>query len=196
VAFEAYLTSLPLLILAFHVRRIVGYRHLGEADARDPTVSSKYCDVDTKSLAAPERSKPFWCVGNVEDVLKLVSAFSFEETSARIQSQLEAKGFTIFATIDHRAAARSVGLDMPATLVIIYGNPKGGTPLMLAAPDFALELPLRVLVREGEHGETFVTFNTSSSLDGRHDLPSGMTRALLPAEAVIADAVGSAPGTS
>jgi uncharacterized protein (DUF302 family) len=83
-----------------------------------------------------------------EAVVKLESTDSFTDTLTRLQSTLERNGFRIFAIIDHQAAARSVGLDMPATTVLVYGNPKGGTPLMLAAPDFALELPLRVLVRE------------------------------------------------
>ena len=62
---------------------------------------------------------------------------------------------------------------MPPTTVLIYGNPEGGTPLMIAAPDFALELPLRVLVRE-EVSKTYVTLNSSNSFEGKHDLPPGM----------------------
>jgi uncharacterized protein (DUF302 family) len=85
--------------------------------------------------------------GISEDAGRIESAFSFSDTLARLQSTLESRGFRIFAAIAHRAAAESVGLTMPPTTVLIYGNPKGGTPLMLAAPDFALELPLRVLVR-------------------------------------------------
>lgn len=88
-----------------------------------------------------------------EKAVRFESRYSFSETLAHLQSALEASGLRIFATIDHRAAAQSVGLDMPPTAVLIYGNPKGGTPLMLAAPDFAVELPMRLLVREGEHGK-------------------------------------------
>src|SRR5689334_6449611 len=110
----------------------------------------------------------------MDETLRLESAYSFSETLSHLRASLEAKGFTIFAAIDHRAAAQSVGLDMPPTTVLIYGNPKGGTPLMLAAPDFALELPLRVLVREGEHRKVYVTYNAAASLEGRHGLPAGM----------------------
>ena len=92
-------------------------------------------------------------------------------------------------TIDHRAAARSVGLDLPPTTVVVYGNPKGGTPLMLAAPDFALELPLRVLVREDQQGRVYVTYNPSTALEGKHGLPRGMAERLASAETVIADAL-------
>lgn len=131
---------------------------------------------------------------SAEDTVRLESAYSFLDTLAQLRSALQGKGFTIFATIDHRAAALSVGLDMPPTTVLIYGNPKGGTALMLAAPDFALELPLRVLVREGGDGKTYVTFNPSTTLEGKHGLPAGMAEKLAPAEKVIAGAVGAPVG--
>lgn len=121
--------------------------------------------------------------------MSLQSAYSFAETLARLRAAFADKGMRIFAEIDHRAAAESVGLEMPPTTVIIYGNPKGGTLLMIAAPDFALELPLRVLVRE-ENGKTMVTFNPASSLEGKHGLPAGMASQLAPVEALIANTVG------
>jgi uncharacterized protein (DUF302 family) len=101
---------------------------------------------------------------SVEAVVKLESTESFADTLTRLQSTLESNGFKIFATIDHQAAARSVGLDMPPTTVLVYGNPKGGTPLMLAAPDFALELPLRVLVREDSDMGVRVVIKLSQQL--------------------------------
>jgi len=131
---------------------------------------------------------------SAEDTVRLESAYSFLDTLARLRFALQGKGFTIFATIDHRAGALSVGLDMPPTTVLIYGNPKGGTPLMLAAPDFALELPLRVLVREGGDGKTYVTFNPSTTLEGKHGLPAGMAEKLAPAEKLMARAVGAPMG--
>lgn len=121
----------------------------------------------------------------------LSSSLAFNDTINRLRAVLEAKNFTIFATIDHRAAARSVGLDMPPTTVLIFGNPRGGTPLMLAAPDFALELPLRVLVREDDQRRTWVTYNAVATLDGKHGLPPGMAERLAPAEKVIAEALSS-----
>lgn len=121
--------------------------------------------------------------------MRLESAFGFSETLQRLRAALEAKGFAIMATIDHRAAAEAVGLEMPPTTVLVYGNPRGGTPLMLAAPDFALELPLRVLVREGDGGQVYAVFNTAGTLEGKHGLPPGMAERLAPAEGVIRDAV-------
>lgn len=124
-----------------------------------------------------------------EDGVRLESAFGFSETIARLRAALEAKGFAIMAVIDHAAAAKAAGLAMPPTTVLIYGNPKGGTPLMLATPDFALELPLRVLVREDESGQTFVVFNPAGTLEGKHGLPAGMAKRLAPAESVIESAI-------
>jgi uncharacterized protein (DUF302 family) len=123
--------------------------------------------------------------------MRLESAYSYPDTLERLRTTLEDAGFRIFAAIDHRAAALSVGLDMPPTMVLVYGNPKGGTPLMLAAPDFALELPLRVLVREGEGGTVTVTYNPSATLEGRHGLPADMAARLAPAEGLIARAVAT-----
>jgi uncharacterized protein (DUF302 family) len=123
--------------------------------------------------------------------MKIQSKFSFTDTLTNLKAVLEGHGFTIFAVIDHQAAARSVGLEMPPTTVLIYGNPEGGTPLMIAAPDFALELPLRVLVRE-ETGKTYVTLNSSDSLEGKHDLPPGMATRFAPAEKLIAYTVSAA----
>ena len=126
--------------------------------------------------------------------MRLESPYSFADTLARLQTALEGKSFRIFATIDHRAAARSVGLDLPPTTVVFYGNPKGGTPLMLAAPDFALELPLRVLVREDQQRRVYVTYNPSTTLEGKHGLPGGMAERLASAETMIADALAAPTG--
>jgi uncharacterized protein (DUF302 family) len=127
----------------------------------------------------------------VEDALRLQSPSAFRDTLARVRDALKARGFTIMATVDHRAAAQMVGLDMPPTTVLVYGNPAIGTALMLATPDIALELPLRVLIREGLDGKTYVVFNTAETLKGRHGLPADMARRLAPAETVVRNAVAS-----
>ena len=125
------------------------------------------------------------------DIIKLKSAFPFDQTLQRLSSALVGNGFTIFATIDQRAAARSVGLELPPTTLLIYGNPKGGTPLMLAAPDFAIELPLRVLVREDVEGNVHVIYEPASALDGRHGLKAGMAAPLAKAEGLIASSISA-----
>jgi uncharacterized protein (DUF302 family) len=121
---------------------------------------------------------------------RLESAYPFADTVQKLRSTLEDKGFTIFAVIDQREAARSVGLDMPPTTLLVYGNPRGGTPLMIAAPDFGLELPLKVLVREETGGKVLVVYNPASSLEGRHGLPAGLAAKLAGAEPLVAAAVG------
>ncbi|MFB6417710.1 DUF302 domain-containing protein [Bradyrhizobium tunisiense] len=125
------------------------------------------------------------------DIKRLHSSYSFQDTVDKLQAALEAKGFTVFSVIDQRQAARSVGLDMPPTTLLIYGNPKGGTPLMLAAPDFALDLPLKVLVHEDANKKVLVVFTPATALDGRHGLPLGLAAKLGGAELVIAAAVGA-----
>jgi uncharacterized protein (DUF302 family) len=128
----------------------------------------------------------------MDEPTKLRSAYPFGETVQKLRSILQSNGFTVFAVIDQREAAKSAGLDMPPTTQIIYGNPKGGTPMMLAAPDFAIELPLRVLVREDAPGKALVLFNAAISLEGRHGLPAGMASRLAGGEAIIAAAVSAA----
>ncbi|WP_234831255.1 DUF302 domain-containing protein [Rhodopseudomonas palustris] len=125
------------------------------------------------------------------EVKTIHSAFPFSDTVEKLRTTLEAKGFTIFAAIDQRQAAQSVGLDMPPTTLLIYGNPKGGTPLMLAAPDFALELPLKLLVREDAGSKVLVVYTPAAALEGRHGLPAGLAAKLGGAEPAIAAAVGA-----
>ncbi|MFC7477758.1 DUF302 domain-containing protein [Dankookia sp. GCM10030260] len=126
------------------------------------------------------------------DIKRLESAYPFAETVQTLRAALEGKGFSIFAAIDQREAARSVGLDMPPTTLLVYGNPKGGTPLMLAAPDFSIELPLKLLVREEAGGKVFVVYMPAAALEGRHGLPVGLAARLGAAEPLIAAAVGAA----
>jgi uncharacterized protein (DUF302 family) len=86
------------------------------------------------------------------------SSESFDQTVLRLEDAIRRAGLEIFATIDHAAAASAYGIQMPPATVLLYGHPKGGTPIMVAAPDLALELPLRVLVREGSAGDVLVTW--------------------------------------
>ena len=125
----------------------------------------------------------------VNNPIKLQSAYPFQETVQKLRGALISKGFSLFAEIDQQLAARTVGLDMPPTTLLIYGNPKGGTPLMLAAPDFALELPLKVLVREEAANKVLVVYTPARMLEGRHGLPAGLAEKLAGAEPIIAAAI-------
>ena len=97
------------------------------------------------------------------DLIEIRSSFTFGETLERLISAIRDARMRLFATIDHSAAAASVGLSMPLTTVLIYGYPKGGTLVMLDKPNAALDLPLRVLVRAEGEGGTIVAFHPVAS---------------------------------
>ena len=96
---------------------------------------------------------------------------------------------TLFARIDHAAGARDAGLEMPPTVVLIYGNAKGGTPIMLAAPDVALDLPLRVLVREDSAGHAMVSFHPIAPMLQRAGVPDALSTRLEPAQRLLVEAI-------
>ena len=98
------------------------------------------------------------------------SPFSHEQTVARLRQAIDQRGLRLFAQIDHAAAARGAGLEMPPTVVLVFGDPATGTPLMLANPDFALELPSRLLVRQERDGSVFVLHHDAVSLGERYGL--------------------------
>src|SRR6185437_3291700 len=99
------------------------------------------------------------------------SRYPFDETVARLRTEVESKGGTVFAVIDHAGEAARVGLTMPPTKVLIFGSPKAGTPLMLAAPSLAIDLPLKILVWEETGGAVWMAYNTAEYLADRHELP-------------------------
>ena len=103
-------------------------------------------------------------------LVTLQSAHSVDETVARIRALLTAKQIREFALIDHSGEAAKVGLTMPKTHVLIFGNPKGGTPLMLAAPSVAIDLPLKLLVREDAAGQTWISYWSAQTLLQRYGL--------------------------
>ena len=123
-------------------------------------------------------------LGPVE-VVEHASPVSFDATLDRLTRAIERAGLTIFALIDHAAGARSAGLAMPPTVVLIYGHAKGGTPIMLAAPQAALDLPLRVLVREDADGRTLVAFHPITPVMLAAGVPETLANRLEPAQALL-----------
>jgi uncharacterized protein (DUF302 family) len=109
-------------------------------------------------------------VTDASGLVALKSAHSVDETVARIRAILATKGIREFALIDHSGEAAKAGLAMPRTQVVIFGNPKGGTPLMLAAPSVAIDLPLKLLVREDYAGQVWVSYWSAQALLARHGL--------------------------
>ena len=124
-----------------------------------------------------------------DQLVTKLSPLSVEDSVARFSDVLSAKGVSLFAVIDHSGEAEKVGLTMRPTKVLIFGNPKGGTPLMVAAPSLAIDLPLKALVAEGPDGKVSVTYNSADYLQHRHGVPAELIKNLAGAAAVIAKAV-------
>jgi uncharacterized protein (DUF302 family) len=117
------------------------------------------------------------------------SPFPFTETLSRLTAAIQAAGMTIFATIDHAANARLAALEMPPTTVLIYGNPIGGTPLMLAAPNAALDLPLRVLIRQTPSGAAQIAFHPAALVLREAGLSANLAIRLDPAQNLLLKAL-------
>jgi uncharacterized protein (DUF302 family) len=107
---------------------------------------------------------------SVEGITHLHSSRSVSDVLARLLSLLESKGITLFGVIDHSGEALKAGIKMPDTKLAIFGNPNSGTPLMLAAPDCALDLPLKILIAEAADETTCVSYNSPVYLQRRYGL--------------------------
>lgn len=104
-------------------------------------------------------------------IVNKLSKHSVDDTLGKLQNILEAKGIAVFALIDHSGEAAKVGMKMRPTKLLIFGNPKGGTPLMIAAPSIAIDLPLKILIWEDDQEKVWVSYNTPEYLAERHGLP-------------------------
>lgn len=109
-------------------------------------------------------------------IAEIPSNHSFDETVDRLKSILQSKGITLFAVVDHSGEAAKVGMTMPPTKLLIFGNPKGGTPLMLAVPSIAIDLPLKILIAEDRQGQVSLSYNTPEYLAERHALPADLIK--------------------
>ena len=125
------------------------------------------------------------------DIMEHVSPTDFASTVARITSAIGEAGLTLFACIDHAAGARDAGLAMPPATVLIYGNAKGGTPIMLAAPQAALDLPLRVLVRQREDGQTVIAYHPIVPMLRRMGVAPELAARLEPAQHLLMKATAN-----
>lgn len=122
-------------------------------------------------------------------LVQIASPYPVEETLRRLQAAFAAKGLQVFAVIDHSGEAEKVGLKMRPTKVVIFGSPKAGTPLMVAAPSLAIDLPLKALVAEDAVGKVWLTYNDSEYLQARHGVPEQLIKNLAGVGTVIAKAV-------
>lgn len=107
-------------------------------------------------------------------IINKPSNHSVNQTVDRLKNILQSKGVTLFALVDHSGEADKVGMKMPPTKLLIFGNPKAGTPVMLAAPSIAIDLPLKILVWEDAQGKVWVSYNNSEYLKQRHGVPEDL----------------------
>jgi uncharacterized protein (DUF302 family) len=122
-------------------------------------------------------------------VLEQVSSVGFAPTLERVVHAIESAGLSIFARIDHAAGALAAGLAMPPATVLVYGSPKGGTPIMLATPLAALDLPLRVLIRERSDGSVTIAFHPAAAMLRQLGVPEDLATRLDPAQRILAVAI-------
>jgi uncharacterized protein (DUF302 family) len=122
-------------------------------------------------------------------LVQIASRHSVGETVQRLESMLAQKGLQIFTVIDHSGEAAKVGLTMRPTKVVIFGSPKGGTPLMVASPSLAIDLPLKALVAEDENGKVWVSYNSPEYLQQRHGVPEALVKNIAGAGALLEKAV-------
>jgi uncharacterized protein (DUF302 family) len=111
-------------------------------------------------------------------IISKPSHHSVDETVAKLKAILEAKGVMLFALVDHSGEAAKAGIKMPNTKLLIFGNPKAGTPLMLASPSIAIDLPLKILVAEDAAGKVWVSYNSPEYMKQRHNLPAELLQAI------------------
>jgi len=128
-------------------------------------------------------------MANDDGLIRVESHYSVEETLQRLEAAFAAKGLQIFARVDHSGEAEKVGLKMRPTKLLIFGSPKGGTPLMVAAPTLAIDLPMKALVFEDESGKVWLLYNRPEYLQARHGVPEDLIKNLAGAGVIMEKAV-------
>jgi uncharacterized protein (DUF302 family) len=109
-------------------------------------------------------------------MVHLSSPYPVSETLKRLDSVLQSRGLTVFARIDHSGEAEKVGMKMHPTELIIFGSPKGGTPVMVASPTLAIDLPLKALVWQDAGGKVWLSYNSAEYLKQRHNIPDDLLK--------------------
>ncbi len=122
-------------------------------------------------------------------IVSIPSKYSVAETLSRLESVLASHDVKIFARIDHSGEAEKVGMKMQPTQLLIFGNPKGGTPLMIAAPSIAIDLPLKALVWQDSSGKVWLSYNKPEYLRERHGLPEELLKNIAGVGALLRMAV-------
>lgn len=121
-----------------------------------------------------------------EGIVERLSRFSVDETVDRLENALRVKEIKIFALVDHSGEAAKVGMTLAPTKLLIFGSPKAGTPLMQASANVALDLPLKILVRQDEEARTWIIYNSPQYLLARHNLPEELLTDIAAIESLVA----------
>ena len=122
-------------------------------------------------------------------MIDVPSPYSVPDTLARLESILKERGLTIFARVDHSGEAEKAGLKIRPTQLLIFGSPKAGTPLMVATPSVAIDLPLKVLAWEDERGKVWLSYNAPEFLQQRHGFPADLLKNIAGGSALMQKAV-------
>ena len=122
-------------------------------------------------------------------LIHLSSPYTVMETLARLETIVQAKGLTILARIDHSGDAARVGLQMQPTKLLIFGNPKSGTPLMIASPSVAIDLPLKALVWQDDEGKIWLSYNSRNYMKERHAIPENLLQNIAGIGPICSEAV-------
>lgn len=152
------------------------------------------CKSRPKSVAIPcfrsmlERHRGNAMAAQSKGIVDKPSSHSVDETVEKLKGILQAKGVTLFALVDHSGEAETVGMKMRPTKLLIFGSPKAGTPLMLAAPSVAIDLPLKILVWEDGQGKVWASYNSPKYLKERHGLPEELLQNIAVVEALATKA--------
>jgi uncharacterized protein (DUF302 family) len=123
-------------------------------------------------------------------IIDIPSSHSVEATVEKLKGILSSKGIALFALVDHSGEAEKAGMKMPATKLLIFGSPKAGTPVMLASPSIAIDLPLKILVWEDATGKVWLSYNSPQYLKDRHGVPDELIKNLAVIEALAQNAAG------
>jgi uncharacterized protein (DUF302 family) len=121
-------------------------------------------------------------------IITIPSSHSVDQTAEKLKGILQAKGVALFALVDHSGEAEKVGMKMRPTKLLIFGSPKAGTPLMLAAPSSAIDLPLKILIWEDGQGKAWISYNSPEYLRERHGLPQELLQNIAVVETLAAKA--------
>jgi len=127
-------------------------------------------------------------LGRGKGIVDIPSNHTVDQTVQRLKGILEAKGVNLFALVDHSGEAEKAGLKMPPTKLLIFGSPKAGTPLMLASPSIAIDLPLKILIWEDDDGKAWISYNSPAYLQERHNVPPELMQNIAVVETLAAKA--------